>query len=63
MKFVITDSKSIHKFRLPQDKQKIYTINVKINLSNNYVNEIITLNKEDKYWTLNSSEEYNIYKN
>ena len=63
MKFVITDSKSIHKFRLPQDKQKIYTINVKINLSNNYVNEIITLNKEDKYWTLNSSEEYTIYKN
>ena len=63
MKFLITDAKSIHKFRLPQDKQKIYTINLKVLLSNNYVNQIITLNKNDKYWTLNSSEEYTIYKN
>ena len=62
MKFIITDSKSIHKFRLPQDNQKVYTINLKLFLSNNYVNEIITLNKEDKYWTLSNSEEYSILK-
>ena len=63
MKFIITDAKSVHRFRLPQDDQDSYTINLRILLSNNYVNEIITLHKEDKYWTLITSEEYTIYKN
>ncbi len=62
MKFIITDSKKIHRYRLPQDDQKTFTINLRLFLSNNYVNEIITLQKEGKYWTLNTSEEYTIHK-
>ena len=62
MKFIITDAKNIHRFRLPQDKQKNYTLNIRLYLSNNFVNEIITLKKEEQYWTLNSSEEFTILK-
>ena len=62
MKFIITDAKNIHRFRLPQDKQKNYTLNIRLYLSNSFINEIITLKKEEEYWTLNSSEEFTILK-
>ena len=63
MKFIITDSKTVHKFRLPQDEQKSFTINLNILLSNNHVNEIISLYKNsNNNWTLKTSEEYIIYK-
>ena len=63
MKFIITDSKTVHKFRLPQDDQKSFTINLNILLSNNHVNEIISLYKSsNNNWTLKTSEEYTIYK-
>ncbi len=62
MKLLIADSKCIHRCRLPDEGENFYTISVKLFLADTYVNEMITLQKENGYWTLESNDEYVIFK-
>ena len=63
MKLIILDEKEVHKYRIPKEKENIYSINTRLFFDRVYTGVIITIRNEDGNWILYSDTNLKVLKN